>query len=290
VAASPSMRPTPLHVLIVGGGVGGLCLAQGLRRAGVSVAVYERDRSPGSRLEGFRLHINPAGARALRACLPPALWGTFIASAGRGRATSPSSPSGCGRWWWSTRTSSTGRPPTRPSATTPPTGHAAPRAADRAGRDRPLRQAARALRARPGRPRHRRLRRRYLRDRRPAGRRRRRRPSSPNATRTRPCSRRSPPRRRCRPGQARMSPCSATRSTPCRRPAGWAGTPRCATRTSGVLPALPGGTAAQAGHLRRRLGHPRPPSPLGAPAGQPPPPGAVGGDSDAGLSRRGTRW
>ena len=83
MAASPSTRPTPLHVLIVVGGVGGLCLAQGLRRAGVSVAVYERDRSPGSRLEGFRLHINPAGARALRACLPPAPWGTFIASAGR---------------------------------------------------------------------------------------------------------------------------------------------------------------------------------------------------------------
>ena len=31
-----------LHVLITGG-VGGLCLAQGLRKAGVSCAVYERD-------------------------------------------------------------------------------------------------------------------------------------------------------------------------------------------------------------------------------------------------------
>jgi 2-polyprenyl-6-methoxyphenol hydroxylase-like FAD-dependent oxidoreductase len=31
-----------LHVIVVGGGIGGLCLAQGLRRAGVSVAVYER--------------------------------------------------------------------------------------------------------------------------------------------------------------------------------------------------------------------------------------------------------
>ena len=32
-----------LHVVIVGGGIGGLCLAQGLKRAGVSFAVYERD-------------------------------------------------------------------------------------------------------------------------------------------------------------------------------------------------------------------------------------------------------
>ena len=29
------------HVLIAGAGIGGLCLAQGLRKAGVSVAVYE---------------------------------------------------------------------------------------------------------------------------------------------------------------------------------------------------------------------------------------------------------
>src|SRR5262245_49962333 len=41
----------PLHVLVIGGGIGGLCLAQGLRRAqvlrhaNVSVAVYERDRA-----------------------------------------------------------------------------------------------------------------------------------------------------------------------------------------------------------------------------------------------------
>jgi 2-polyprenyl-6-methoxyphenol hydroxylase-like FAD-dependent oxidoreductase len=33
------------HVLIIGGGIGGLTLAQGLKRAGVSAAVYERDRT-----------------------------------------------------------------------------------------------------------------------------------------------------------------------------------------------------------------------------------------------------
>jgi hypothetical protein len=34
---------TPLHVLIIGGGIGGLCLAQGLKQAGISVAAYEAE-------------------------------------------------------------------------------------------------------------------------------------------------------------------------------------------------------------------------------------------------------
>jgi salicylate hydroxylase len=54
--------PAPLHVLIIGGGIGGLTLAQGLRKSGVSVAVYERDRTATDRLQGYRVHINPAGS------------------------------------------------------------------------------------------------------------------------------------------------------------------------------------------------------------------------------------
>ena len=41
----------PFHVLIIGGGIGGLTLAQGLERAGVSAAVYERDRTLTDRLQ-----------------------------------------------------------------------------------------------------------------------------------------------------------------------------------------------------------------------------------------------
>ena len=75
------------HVLIIGGGIGGLALAQGLAKAGISVAVYERDRTPTDRLQGYRVHINPTGSRALNACLPPHLFDAFNRTCGRpGRA------------------------------------------------------------------------------------------------------------------------------------------------------------------------------------------------------------
>ncbi len=74
------------QVIIIGGGLGGLCLAQGLKRAGVHVAVYERDRTPNDRLQGYRIHIEPGGNRALRACLPPELFNSYIASSGSGGA------------------------------------------------------------------------------------------------------------------------------------------------------------------------------------------------------------
>ena len=69
-------------VAIVGGGIGGLCLAQGLKRAGVRVTVYERDESPVSRLQGFRVHIDPEGSTALHECLPEDLWKIFDATGG----------------------------------------------------------------------------------------------------------------------------------------------------------------------------------------------------------------
>jgi 2-polyprenyl-6-methoxyphenol hydroxylase-like FAD-dependent oxidoreductase len=48
-----------MHVIIVGGGTGGMCLAHGLRRAGISVAVYERYRSRSEGLHGYRVGIDP---------------------------------------------------------------------------------------------------------------------------------------------------------------------------------------------------------------------------------------
>jgi 2-polyprenyl-6-methoxyphenol hydroxylase-like FAD-dependent oxidoreductase len=71
------------HVLIIGGGIGGLCLANGLHQSGVSVAVYERTRSGADwQQPGYRIHVSPHGARALHACLSPRQWDDFVATAG----------------------------------------------------------------------------------------------------------------------------------------------------------------------------------------------------------------
>lgn len=74
--------PKPFHVMIIGGGIGGLTLAQGLKRAGISAAVYERDRTPTDRLQGYRVHISPTGSRALHECLPPHLFEIFDRTCG----------------------------------------------------------------------------------------------------------------------------------------------------------------------------------------------------------------
>ncbi|MFG2847151.1 FAD-dependent oxidoreductase [Kitasatospora sp. NPDC048296] len=71
-----------LHVIIAGGGLGGLALAQGLHQAGISVAVYERDPSPAFRNQGYRIRINPDGITALQAVLAPAAFELFAATAG----------------------------------------------------------------------------------------------------------------------------------------------------------------------------------------------------------------
>lgn len=71
-----------LQVIIVGGGIGGLCLAQGLHKAGVSVSVYERDEFETTRPQGYRIHINPDGSRALHNCLPDDLFQAFLTTSG----------------------------------------------------------------------------------------------------------------------------------------------------------------------------------------------------------------
>jgi salicylate hydroxylase len=85
------VRPIPttaesqsdLHAIVIGGGIGGLTLAQGLKKVGISVSVYERDRTRTDRVQGYRVHINPAGSRALHACLPQHLFEAFTRTCGQ---------------------------------------------------------------------------------------------------------------------------------------------------------------------------------------------------------------
>lgn len=72
-----------MKVLVVGGGIGGLALAQGLRKHDIDVVVYERDQHRDGRVDRYRLAINPAGSRSLRACLPDRRWQAFLDTAGR---------------------------------------------------------------------------------------------------------------------------------------------------------------------------------------------------------------
>jgi 2-polyprenyl-6-methoxyphenol hydroxylase-like FAD-dependent oxidoreductase len=71
------------RVVIVGAGLAGLCLAQGLRQAGVDVAVYERDATASSRTQGYRISIDSRGAEALHTCLPARLNELFEGTCGQ---------------------------------------------------------------------------------------------------------------------------------------------------------------------------------------------------------------
>src|SRR4051794_5944699 len=66
-----------LHVLIAGGGLSGLALAQGLIKNGHTVDVFERDPDF-SRKTGYMLHMNAFGGEGLRTCLPDDLFELYL--------------------------------------------------------------------------------------------------------------------------------------------------------------------------------------------------------------------
>ncbi|WP_409462424.1 FAD-dependent oxidoreductase [Amycolatopsis sp. GA6-003] len=71
-----------MKVIVIGAGLGGLTLAQGLRRVGIEVAVYERDGALG-RAQGVSLHVDDRGVAALQGCLPSAHVAMIDATMGR---------------------------------------------------------------------------------------------------------------------------------------------------------------------------------------------------------------
>lgn len=73
-----------MRVLVAGAGIGGLALAQGLRRTGVDVTVVERDTDLAT-TGGYRLHLGPEAVAALRELLPPQRFETLMASSAGSR-------------------------------------------------------------------------------------------------------------------------------------------------------------------------------------------------------------
>ena len=69
-----------LPVLIIGAGISGLCLAQGLRKASIPFIVFERDPALNIRSQGYRVRINDDGIAALKKTLPPPLYARLVAS------------------------------------------------------------------------------------------------------------------------------------------------------------------------------------------------------------------
>ncbi len=47
-----------MHVLIVGAGVGGLSLAQSLRKQGISFEIFERDNDSEARFQGWAIAMH----------------------------------------------------------------------------------------------------------------------------------------------------------------------------------------------------------------------------------------
>ncbi|KAJ9605893.1 hypothetical protein H2200_009742 [Cladophialophora chaetospira] len=66
-----------MKVLIVGAGLGGLCLAHCLQKAGIDVLVFERRAQNGDEHAGYGIHLDANGRRALRSCIPAPNWAAF---------------------------------------------------------------------------------------------------------------------------------------------------------------------------------------------------------------------
>ncbi|KAK5170921.1 uncharacterized protein LTR77_004065 [Saxophila tyrrhenica] len=67
-------------IIIVGGGLAGLSLGQGLKQANIPFRIYERDTHASFRAQGYRIRISSDGAAALKKLFPPRLYDAFEAT------------------------------------------------------------------------------------------------------------------------------------------------------------------------------------------------------------------
>lgn len=66
-----------MTIIIIGAGIGGLCLAQMLKKNGMNVRVFERDVNASDRPQGYRLHLDADGISAIKESLPEKLFELF---------------------------------------------------------------------------------------------------------------------------------------------------------------------------------------------------------------------
>lgn len=66
------------RIAIIGAGLGGLCLAQGLKKNGVDFRIFEKDQEANTRTQGYRIRINNPGRKALQECLSDDLYALFL--------------------------------------------------------------------------------------------------------------------------------------------------------------------------------------------------------------------
>ncbi|PRP77120.1 hypothetical protein PROFUN_12975 [Planoprotostelium fungivorum] len=64
-------------VIIIGAGLGGLCLAQHLKKASIPCRIFERDLKADWRAQGYRISVPLEAADAIRKCLPDHMWELF---------------------------------------------------------------------------------------------------------------------------------------------------------------------------------------------------------------------
>jgi 2-polyprenyl-6-methoxyphenol hydroxylase-like FAD-dependent oxidoreductase len=71
---------TKPHVLIVGAGLGGLCLAHGLKKHAIDFSIFERDDHADARAQGYRIKIFPDTIPDLKYLISPELFAEFEAT------------------------------------------------------------------------------------------------------------------------------------------------------------------------------------------------------------------